>query len=83
MWHKEVTSHSIAKSSTHFGHLHQPVLDLLMIAPIQVQCIFPIPFWSILKWNHRHLIHTLSEEIDSPPQIRQAKDQPTMALVAG
>ena len=56
MWHKEVTSHSIAKSSTHFGHLHQPVLDLLMIAPIQVQCIFPIPFWSILKWNHMHLI---------------------------
>ncbi len=33
------------------------VWDLVMRAPIQLQCIFPIPFWPILKWNHMHLIH--------------------------
>ncbi len=31
------------------------VLDLVMIAPIQLQCIFPIPFWPILKWKHMYL----------------------------
>ncbi len=38
---------------------HSTVLDLVMIAPIQLQCIFPILFWPILKWNHMHLILVL------------------------
>ncbi len=53
-----MTAGSLAMWSNGAGwDFYTSVLDQVMMAPIQLQCIFPIPFWPILYWNHMHLIH--------------------------
>ncbi len=53
------------------GHLKNTfscctVEDLLIIAHIQLQCIFPLySFWPIMKWYHVHFIHNNTYKTDT------------------